>query len=416
MSVQRCASVLILGVMATACLPVCAAGTGQNNPCNHTLFPPTQSTPRDPWQAAELYRLLEQADPLPVEYPDLWARMRAEQNRLPLSRLDQGDPEALRSLICALWADYGTPELNEANQWFLAGAIAEGAEHVAAADPSTRRALAEELLRYLDAGGAAVEPEIPALIGRSLAVLVPEDNEIRNLGEQLVADAVQWEVEIAAIRGEKPSDEVLRCGYDVLGPLFALEAYEMLEHPPAGPHPACYRRASIAIAAVLDAFGQCSAPPSGAELRHLAQRLRAARRLVLRPCGSEETREDLQCRLAVALRTLLRSRRLPADPRILNEINRTLLELLRRHNLSGPRAWRYWADAVLALGPSRISDQLASELNRRLSSARADHALGPDMRNRVLRLSRQRLHRDADGRQQLSPGKVRPSAQPTVRP
>ena len=391
-----CSNILALGAVAAVGLLGHAAGTDPGRPCDHGVFPPTETTPRDPVQAAELYSLLEQAAPLPVEHPHLWEAMRAAQNRLPFAQLDRGDPEALRTLICALWADYGAPELNEAHQWFLAGLIADAAQRVAAtADAQTRRTLAEELLRYLDAGGAAVQPAIPALVARSLVNLMPEDNEIRSLAEQLVADAVQWEVEIAAVRGESPDDEVLNCGTAVLGPLFALQAYEMLESPPAGTQPACYRRACIAIAAVLDTFEQTMTASSQAAWRRLCDRLRAARRYVLRPCGSAEVREDLQCRLAVVLRTLLRSRRLPADPQILSEINRALLELLRRQGLSGPRAWRYWADAVLALRAARISHQLAKEIQRQLNRSAARAGLTDAQRDRLMRLARQALQADS---------------------
>ncbi len=411
-----CSNILALGAVAAVCLSGHAAGAASGCPCDHGVFPPTETTPRDPGQAAELYSLLEQAAPLPVEHPHLWEAMRAAQNRLPFAELDRGDPEALRTLICALWADYGAPELNEANQWFLAGVIADAAQRVAAtADAQTRRALVEELLRYLDAGGAAVQPAIPALVARSLVNLMPEDTEIRSLAEQLVADAVQWEVEIAAVRGESPDDEVLNCGTAVLGPLFALQAYEMLEGTPAGTQPACYRRACIAIAAVLDTFEQTTTTSSQAAWRRLCDRLRTARRYVLRPCGSAEAREDLQCRFAVVLRTLLRSRRLPADPQILSEINRALLELLRRQSLSGPKAWRYWADAVLALRTARISHQLAREIQRQLDRSAARNALTDAQRDRLIRLTRQGLQRESKARPR-TPGSARQETQVPLAP
>lgn len=407
----------LLGVLAAACLAAEEASSDRALPCEASGFPPTETTPRDPEQAAELWNLLEQADPLPVQYPQLWTQMRAAQRELPLAEVDQGNPQALQAVICALWTDYGSPALNEANQWFLAGVIADGAERVAAtADRSTRRALAEALLHYLDAGGAAVQPAIPALIGRSLARLMPDDAEIRSLAEQLVTDAVQWELEISALRGDAPSREVLRCGTDVLGPAFALQAYEMLEGSPPGPQPACYRLACIAMAAVLDEFGQVRTAPSATLPRQIAGRLDAASRIVLRRCGPVATQEDLQCRLAVVMRTLLRSQRPPADRRILRQINRTLLELLRRDALAGPRAWRRWADAVLALRASRISDELAAELLRRLSHARADHPLDEDTRDRLIRLAQRHARRRRSEAPKQALRAVGPSADHTRPP
>ncbi len=347
--------------------------------CRAAELPATATVPRDPAVAAEVVSALE-AETLPELFPLQWAALQGQLNQLLAEQRNSGRGEFLLAAARALWDDYGAAEINEANQWFLTGMIADelskGADSL---EPAARQELAGVIREYIEDGGAEIEPDIMASVGLALAALLPADAEAQETADYLIYEALVWDAELSSLMGAELSMITADAAELHFGPAVFLDMYELLECrvDPAN-EPACYRRRCETIARLLGALSAPAEEPG--RDNHVARYAVRACREVLQPCGSDEAMEDLCCRFLLAVEWLLRGRRNTLSEGLVDRISDTLAALAAKRKITTPRAWKRWAGAVDALGSGRMGARLARLILRDLDRKEVNCALPADTR------------------------------------
>lgn len=331
-------------------------------------LPPSNQHPRTPieWQAAQA--ALTAAGPgfyenFP-EWTDQFDGMRVDLEFLNASYRDSKvkiDESVADQIVLDLFHDYGHPQINTVYQESLIGLIGDLASVPSdRLSASARSTLVAGLLRYAEVGGAQNSPIAQVALARSLYRLDPRHNEASEQVAHLLDDSYEWAV---AIESDFYQERVARDCAAFFGDSFWLRHHEqrMIDKLPAR-RPAAYERAVELLAALLK---------SGMDERQLPVRVREAIDAASVPLDDPILSMDLLARRLLVYRVLLSRPESALPETVVELINRDLATLLvssrpERDNasLQGAELWRIWANAVRALGPARVSRQLADRIER----------------------------------------------------
>ncbi|MFQ5807014.1 MAG: hypothetical protein ACE5I3_11245 [Phycisphaerae bacterium] len=350
---------MCLGPIAVSITMLSATCLGQQS----LQLPATSHCPRDreAWHA-QLQRL-DAAGNLAERFPDEWLVIRERWTAL-VEQLEivQICHEALADeLVTELYSDYGHPDLNEANQYYLVGFIKQISEEwpEERLPASARLGLLDGLLEYYEAGGGRSSPTHQAHLAVALDHLGEGDAPVKGTVEYLLDDAARWVQQVDAHPAVR--DSVYKEGAKHWGDAFWLRAYERSRSDGALPpeRPKRYKKALGDLAALL-------ADKIERE-KDFLRRLREATEAALVGCGDRRLDDDLTCRLLIVYRCLL-ARRPGIPDRAAKYIERHLLHLATARRLKTERHWSLWSDAVRELRPSRISDGLKTYVRRLLKT------------------------------------------------
>lgn len=334
---------LVVALALVIARPALSQSEGRTRP-----VPPADSCPRDPIEYHEQQARLEGQPTRPERVPELWQAFMTRMQTL--TDVPQLDPSAARRLVDELWADYGDPGINEANQssiiWFAhdVGSLWDPQR----APPDVCKTLADGLRAFVEAGGGRTCPGEQAVLAAALLALDGETEQTRNLAEDLLADSVDWVYTIEA----EPivQEDVYRTAAACWGEEFYFLVYErLLHHPPSGDPPEQYGKARSLLSRLIS--GDTSREAEFYDL------LRDGTEAALRGCGQSVYDDDLLGRLLVACQRLL-LRKPPVAERAARWIDRQLQVIVREKRLTTTLHWKLWTDATEALGPRRTTQGL----------------------------------------------------------
>lgn len=355
------------GVMCIPAVLACACAL----PLAGQDLPPAYHWPRDRehWHAEQ-----RRADGNFVElYPHLADSFQLMKSRVAAvtENIQVCDAAHAQALLNELYTDFGDPVMNLQNQGAVLGFISDmsklPAERIT---PDGCAVLTQGLLEYVRKGGGRTCIDTEVYLSGALSRLAPDNSDALDLAIQLGQDAAEWVDAVDA--GPVFSKLVQQNLEQIPSAEFQFQLYERSSGIAPKEPPQRYRDALQALADVLEK----NAPPD-----QLERRLRKAAKAATADCGDAELNGDLLCRLLIVYRCVLQRR--PAVAKASAEFIDWDLIRLARGDVKSATQWDLWSQAVVKLGPDRISERTRDYVRELV----AQKAPPPEQRAAIARLA-----------------------------